>query len=141
MSRATDFPAAVAALPARVPALHRGRDPRVGLDCAGLLLWVYRAAGAPFDAADRPYGRRDALRIDLSGVVGGTGRFADVTAAVAGRLGDADGDVWVIDGRPAPHYGVQVGGLVYHMTDELHRTAAAALRPRVARAFRLLPPV
>lgn len=122
-----------------IPRLHRGRTP-AGMDCAGLILWVYRAVGVDLSPLDRPYSARHAATSKGTEMMleALASRFTDVTPSSL-RCRDRDGDVWVVqydDGRM--HAGVFARGMLYHISDRLHRTAAQKMRPRLHRSFRLL---
>jgi cell wall-associated NlpC family hydrolase len=123
MSRNTkyDFSAAFGKIPKDVKYVHHGRDPRVGLDCVGLILAVYRLAGLPIDKCDEPYGERDFLRKHK------TERIAKRLASEF-RLTDAttpdechDGDILLMGGPGyITHAAMVVDGHIVQMAGNTH---------------------
>jgi len=129
-----DWQSAVAALPPTVLRLHHGRDPAVGLDCIGLVMFVCRRAGAPFDDLDVPYGVRDAVRPH---------RYREVERRLNTRFPRApvdgdwrDGDILMIGDLRGGHLGVFVGGMIYQMTEKLLRDETGRLSPFVTAVWR-----
>lgn len=130
---------AVAGCPGYV---HRGRDPRTGLDCIGLVLAMYRAAGESIDELDVPYGERDATRASrrelLLRVL--ARRFDPVRATGPGDCRDGD----VLDvrrrapGEPEIHLGVVVGGEMVDLASaRVRRSRLVAAWPYVGAVYRL----
>lgn len=122
--------AAVARLPRTTPRAHRGRD-LSGLDCVGLVLWVYRAAGHDLSALDLPYcAAAEKKRAQWGLLVSQLRRRFDPVDVFDLR----DGDVVVFHN----HLGVVCGGLVYHMgRTAVRATRLGTVRPAVSAAFRL----
>ncbi|MGE5609982.1 MAG: hypothetical protein ACM359_12060 [Bacillota bacterium] len=106
--------AAISRLPRRIPWVHHGRDPHVGLDCVGLILCVYRMRGIDIADLDVPYGIRDFRRYRRAGVV-----FDRLVRKFdpAPLDGLVEGDVLATRCEGAPsHLAIVAGERVYQMT-------------------------
>jgi hypothetical protein len=131
---ATRLIAAAESLSPDTPRQEHGRTPEEGLDCLGLVIWLYEQAGVPLTYLDRPYSRLESTahprRATLRAVAIGTlhGPFRIVKAFDHHYW--RDGDVVLIS-EPTMHLGVVANGNIYHFTDRLHVTPSDRLSPRV----------
>lgn len=110
-----DFYRAAAAFELTIPYVAHGRDPNVGLDCAGLVFALYRAAGLAIDDLDVPYGNRDHARGRASQLIaqGLDKRFKRVPKTTPREV--ADGDVLVIGKETSNHLAVALRGTAIEM--------------------------
>lgn len=121
-----------------VPYVHHGRSPQ-GLDCIGLIFWVYRQIGLSIDHLDVPYSENDAHRpTRVRQILRQLAKTFDRLHPFDPLL---DGDVVLIrnDGKDANHLGLFMEGRLWHMSGKsiapiaLYRIAAhidAAFRHR-----------
>jgi cell wall-associated NlpC family hydrolase len=111
--------------------VHHGRDPRTGLDCVGLVIWVYRQCGIDLSDLDLPYGVRECTRARSQATL--QRRLEKRFAPVTGDL--AEGDVLLLRGEA--HLAIVVKGGVWYMNAEgLNRLSQAAALPLIRRAYR-----
>lgn len=120
MTNSDTFRANLANLAATFPVLdvkrvRHGRDPADGLDCAGFLLWTYRACGLPIDELDMDYDAAGELWAQQLIPSRLTLAFREVPRSAI----TYDGDVWVTRARGLVLAFLQVGRHLWKMDDRL----------------------
>jgi cell wall-associated NlpC family hydrolase len=122
---------------------NHGRTPEKGLDCTGLVLWLYGQSGLDLYPLDLPYGeeaQRDSRNAARAAAIAvSRGGFAQVRPFDATRL--RTGDMVVIraglPGLPrTAHLGIVVDEDVYHFADKLYVTPNVRLFPLIGRVLR-----
>lgn len=127
--------AAISRLPRQIRWVHHGRDPRVGLDCVGLVLCVYSQRGIDIVDLDVPYGIRDFRTHRRAGVV--FERLARKFDPVPlHRVMEGDVLATRCEGAPS-HLAIVIGPSVYQMTAQgLWRSSIPHALLTTERAYR-----
>jgi cell wall-associated NlpC family hydrolase len=135
----SDFLYAADRLPTLLPRVHRGRNPDEGMDCLGLVLWLYKDSGHPIPFLEMPYAERDqnSPRMWDRAIKVASSMMSDASDETKAGL-DRDGDIWVFkDESGGVGVGVYIDGEVLAMYDTLRRRNADSIRVYVKRSFRL----